>query len=474
MSAGGQWILTAGGPTRGIHEERLFTQGEPTSLVRNDGVGSFDPLPVAELLAEGDAGPSHEDATPSGTDPPQAKPVAGPAKPWLTLAALLIMAGVVVGILGITGGGRRGVAETTTTVNPILRVLPDLPRATTPTTESPIERALRALPPPSTPTTESPIERALQALPRSTTPAPTSPVTTKASASNASSRTGATRVTQPSLVKKPTTSIAATTTLPVTTTTTSVGPALQAWYLAYGSIFNTLQTDTEKLQRALDSTSQANYSTVDPYWQELFADAGQAILLPAIPDGTTQSEWASALGDLSAGATQSILGSLGTTASSVPPIFSQGSALITTGTTQMNGALGSIESLASTTSKPSRSQVSAWYQSQEATFNTLQTDINKLDTAFSSTASSSYSTVDPYWQQLMSDAESAMTMAPVPDALIQSYWTTALGDLTLGSGDCIASSEGLPPNLFDQGVALIESGTSYLSTALASVQGLVG
>ncbi len=422
----------------GIHEERLFAQGEPTPLVRDDGVGSFDAISTVEVPSEGADGPGRERGEPLGAPVEQSpnrvatpradghssgpRPSKVPAKPWVTAAVSLIAAGVVVGLLGVAGVGRSGGSSTTSTLKPPGHVVLNLPPSTT---ESPIERALRAQP---TTTTESPIERALQALPRSTTTEPTTsaatvPVQTKTPSTSAAvaSRPPSSQVSNPSTHPPTTeaTSIAAATTLPLTTATTSVGQADEAWYLSYGTVFNTLQTDIEKLNRALASTSPNSYSTLIPYWKELFTDAGQAMTLPSIPGASTQSEWASALGDLSEGASECIIGSVGTsggggTAVSFPPIFSQGSAFITTGTTQMDSAAGSVQSSAAATSAASRSQVSVWYQSHGATFTTLQGDITKLNASFGSAGSSGYSTVDPEWQQLMNDAESAFCIAGDP------------------------------------------------------------
>lgn len=357
----------------GIHEERLFAQGEPTPLVRDDGVGSFDAISTVEVPSEGADGPGRETGEPHGAPVEQSpnrvataradghssgpQPSKVPAKPWVTAAVSLIAAGVVVGLLGVAGVGRSGVSPTTSTPKPPGHVVLNLPPSTT---ESPIEHALRAQP---TTTTESPIERALQALPRSTTTQPTAPVTTapvttapaqtKAPSTSAASaaRPPGAQATPPSTHPVPTSSqpIAPATTLPPVTTTTSVGQADQAWYLSYGTVFTTLQTDIEKLNQALNSTAPSSYSTLIPSWKQLFTDAGHAMTLPSIPDATTQSEWASALGDLSEGASECIIGSVGITggagaAVSIPPIFSQGSALITTGTTLLDSAAGSVQS----------------------------------------------------------------------------------------------------------------------------------
>jgi len=275
----------------------------------------------------------------------------------VTAAVSLIAAGVVVGLLGVAGVGRGAGSPTTTTMHPPGRVLLNLPPTTI---ESPLERALRALPPT---TTESPLERALQALPRSTTTQPTAPVTTApvttaparamapSTTASMASRPLGTQATPPSThpVPTPSTSIAPATTLPLVTATTSVAQADQAWYLSYGTVFNTLQTDIENLNQALTATAPNSYSTLIPDWKVLFTDAGHAMTLPSIPDANTQSEWASALGDLSEGASECIIGSVGITggagaAVSIPPIFSQGSALITTGTTLLNSAAGSVQS----------------------------------------------------------------------------------------------------------------------------------
>jgi hypothetical protein len=469
----------------GIHEERLFANGEPTPLVRNQGIGSFSPLPLTESEPNVDAkatrpGPTEgaaADATSvDGADPSvesgstKRQGAIRPTKPMVALAALLILAGVVVGVLGISGVGGNGSAETTTTQSPLVSMLRHLPPLTT---VIPPQRQTEAVP---TTTTPGPLESALQALPPSTSPPATTPPTTKPRTTTTTPRAAAPVVTQPAKHGPAVSSIVATTTLPLTTMTTSVGDADQQWYLAYGSVFNILQTDIEKLDRALASTAPSSYVDIHPYWQELSIDANYAISLPPIPDGGTQSAWATALGDLSEGATECILGSIGTPAGAAftPTIFNQGAAFITTGTTQFDGAVTSVESSAAVTSVPSRSQVQAWNQAHGALVSTLQTDVTKLNAAFAATMSSDYSTVVPFWQQLSSDAQSALKSAPIPDRLIQSYWTTALDDLAQGSSDCIESSEALPPNLFDQGVSSIASGATYLTTSVGAIQSLVG
>jgi hypothetical protein len=140
----------------------------------------------------------------------------------------------------------------------------------------------------------------------------------------------------------------------------------------------------------------------------------------------------------------------------------------------MDGALASVQQLSAATSAAARDQVGSWYQAHSATFKTLQTDVSGLNAAFSSTSSANYSTLDPSWQQLAADARRALALPLIPDPLIQAYWSTALGDLVDGSTDCVGTSEALPPNLFDQGVALITSGSSYLSTSAQAVQALIG
>jgi len=431
----------------GIHEERLFAHGEATPLVRDGGIGSFDAPPATRRRsASGDG--------------------KGPTKPMLALAALLITAGVVVGIVGIATVGGRPSVETTTTLNPLVQTLLHLPPLTT---VIPPQRELQA--PPTT--TLSSIERALAALPRTTTP----PATTSPTTHPTVATTVAPRVTQPPKRSTPVTAaIVPATTLPLTTLATTVGQADLGWYLAYGSVFNTLQTDIEKLDRALASTSTSLYADVDPYWQELSIDANYARTVPPVPDAGAQSKWATALADLGQGATDSILGSAADSsgAGSLPPIFNQGSALVTTGTTQLDEALSSVESQAAATSAPSRAQVRAWDQAHGSVVTALQTDLSRLSSAFMSSGPSDYSSVDPSWQQLLSDAQSAMNLAPIPDGLTQSYWATALNDLIQGSTDCIGSPEALPPNLFDQGVASIDSGTAYLTTAATAIQSLVG
>jgi hypothetical protein len=464
----------------GIHEERLFAHGEPTSVVRNDGIGSLDAPPVTGA-GPAEPGSAGLDATPSNPVRPGAatgdgrleknRQIRHPTKPMLALAALLIAGGVVVGYLGLGGSGSG--STTTTTENPIVRVLPELPRATTP-----------LIPPqqsttPVSPTTAAltPLEQALAALPKSTTPPATATATAK-SGSGPVVTSAAVRVTQPPkrAAPTPTSSVVPATTLPLTTMTTSVSQADRAWVLAYGSVFNTLQSDVEQLDRALQSTSPDLYPDVHPYWQDLFVDANYAASLPPIPDSATQSEWSTALSDLNQGAAACILGTAAApgTVGFIPATFDKGSSLVTTGTTQLDSTISSIESLAAATSVPSRSQVRAWDQAHGPIFATLQTDISKVDAAFPANEQSDYSAVDPFWQQLLSDAQSAMQLPPIPDALIQSYWSTALSDLIQGSSDCLGSSEALPPNLFDQGVASRNTGATYLGTSVTEVQALIG
>ncbi len=470
----------------GIHEERLFAHGEPTPLVRDNGIGSFDSAPVADdpsrpgptaaAFVSEPIGSAFTGTTPWATARPgrnsKSTEVRGrPTKPMLGLAALLIGAGVVAGILGIAGVGAGGNAVTTTTENPLVRIFLHLPPATTQLIPP---HELQAAPPTTNLTS---LEQALRALPRTTTPPVTPPPTaTPPRESSPTPKAAASRVTQPPRQPAPVvaSSIVATTTLPLTTLTTSVGDADQGWLVAYGSAFNTVQTDIEKLDRALGSSGPSLYANVHPYWQELHVDAGYALSLPPIPDTANESAWATALGDLSEGAAECIIGSAGAPGSAqfVPTIFNQGAAFITTGTTQLDGTLASVESLAAAASAPSRAAVRGWNQAHGTVFAALQSDLNKLNSAFSSAAASDYSTVAPSWQALLSDAQSALKLAPIPDALIQSYWATALNDLIQGSSDCLGSSEALPPSLFDQGVALIDSGTTWLSTSVGAVQSL--
>ena len=232
----------------------------------------------------------------------------------------------------------------------------------------------------------------------------------------------------------------------------------------------------EKLDRSLSSTDETFYPNVHPYWQELLIDANYAASLPSIPDAASQSAWSTALTDLSEGSAACILGTAGVPGAVgfVPATFDKGSALVTTGTTDLAQALSSVEATAAATSVASRSAVRGWDQAHSAVFTALQADITTLNAAFPSAGPTDYSAIDPDWQKLMSDAQSAVTLPPIPDVLIQSYWSTALNDLIGGSSDCIGSSEALPPNLFDQGVASIETGSDFLTTTSQAVHTLLG
>ena len=211
--------------------------------------------------------------------------------PLFPMAGLLIAVGLLVGLIGLVGGGGSGGTQTPTTLNSLARAFLTLPPRTT---ISPLERALRALPPP---TVLTPLERELQALPRSTTPSPTTPPpttpprttpprTTPATSVSSPARSFATGTTRPRRGRLPAhrrAVIVPTTALPLTTMTTSVGQADQAWFLAYGSVFNVLQTEIEKLDRALGAISPTLYPTVHPYWQELAVDAGLRRSCPPSP-----------------------------------------------------------------------------------------------------------------------------------------------------------------------------------------------
>ena len=109
----------------GIHEERLFTSGEPTPLVRDRGIGSVDPPPRADV--ESGAEPAPKRAAPEPVDsalgsavflgalPPSGPGAASgrgavgtrPAKPFVVAATALIGAGVIVGLFALHVGGER-------------------------------------------------------------------------------------------------------------------------------------------------------------------------------------------------------------------------------------------------------------------------------------------------------------------------------------------------------------------------------
>ena len=104
------------------------------------------------------------------------------------------------------------------------------------------------------------------------------------------------------------------TTLPLTTLITTVGQADEGWYLAYGSVFNTLQTDIEKLDRAVASTSQ-DCSRGGSLLAGALCRRGLRHLAATVPDAGAESGWAAALADLGEGATDSILGTAAATGS---------------------------------------------------------------------------------------------------------------------------------------------------------------
>jgi phosphatidylinositol-3-phosphatase len=255
----------------GIHEERLFRDGGPTALVRDDGIGSLDALPTTERHAEGSTSATQRDPTendtgraPSahridvvgslwraGTKLPiegrsqKSQEAKGPNKAPLRTGLILIAVGLLLGVMGITGGGKeKQSAQGATTRNSVERVLRAQPPAQTltsleralkaipgNTTLNRLEQALEALPPATTETsvvnalqalppdaTLSSLESALRALPRTKTPPATSP-----RGPVAPSRTPQTLVTQlpPRPPPSPTVPIVPTTTLSPTTTTTT-------------------------------------------------------------------------------------------------------------------------------------------------------------------------------------------------------------------------------------------------------------
>jgi phosphatidylinositol-3-phosphatase len=193
----------------GIHEERLFRDGEPTCLVKDGGVGSVDartaerhqrtgirrrrstpratssrraPSTAPLFLAHEQGSQRRERAhvglwaVPAGAGPAlwlDAPPVARlpragyivkvPAKALTMAAVALIIGGIVIGTVTIEGGsGRSGRANAQPGIRPLAGGLQALPPDTT---LSSIERALLALP---KATTLTPVERVLSALPPTT------------------------------------------------------------------------------------------------------------------------------------------------------------------------------------------------------------------------------------------------------------------------------------------------------------------
>jgi hypothetical protein len=253
---------------------------------------------------------------------------------------------------------------------------------------------------------------------------------------------------------------------------TPPGQAMLSWYLANGATLNTVATAVSKLARTVNGTTPNLYSTIHPYWQELESDANSAMAAIPIPDAVTQSSWTTALSDLSQGAADCLAG---TPAGFSLPICNQGLALISTGTTQLDSAIISVEAMAVDATVSSSDQVQAWYLAYGSGFNTLQTDLTALNNAFLTTPVYYYHPlVDPYWQQLATDAQHVMSLPAIPDAAIQMSWTMALNNLVQGSHDCLSTSEALPPSVFDQGVALIQTGTNWFNDTATYVRALAG
>lgn len=235
----------------GIHQTRLFTQGEPTAVVKDNGIGSLDAPPVTPRHAgEGASATArhHVDGSPAGMMsvasvlvPPTAscsdlavdrhrhhhsagssanqgdpvgtvsqrdlnpsigrlvevrRAIKYRAKTVQTIALILTTVGVLVAVLAIVGETNRSVL-TATKLSPPVREL-------------------------SPPTTLTPLERAFRALPRSTAPA-----TSSSQSSNALSTTSPTPVTQLSPTSFPrgsTESVVPTTTSGTTTRTNAPTP----------------------------------------------------------------------------------------------------------------------------------------------------------------------------------------------------------------------------------------------------------
>lgn len=249
----------------GVHEERLFRDGQPTALVRNSGIGSLDapatrwrPTPGGPRTVGRSSVESHTRGTASAAQgslvgtlwhPGARTPIEDHSdhgkvdkhstQPWLSMAALLVVVGVLIGVIQIAdgGSGNRN-AQSATTLNSVAGQLPDqtltsleralkkLPRdaklnrieqeleALPPnTTVTTLVHALEALPPSTTVTT---LERALKALPRVANPTASSPRGT-----SAPPRTSPTQVTQsaPRPLPGPTPATVSTSAVPATTTT---------------------------------------------------------------------------------------------------------------------------------------------------------------------------------------------------------------------------------------------------------------
>lgn len=205
----------------GIHHARLFTHGEPTALVKDDGIGSLDAPPITQVHAGRRASAvdgnrhhrsagssanqvdllgivSQRDLKPSiGGLAEMKQAVTRHAKILQTVALILMTMGVIAAVFTIVGVG-----ETTRS-------------ALTATKLTPPMRSPRVVPPP---TTLTPLERAFRALPRSAAPA-----TSSSQNSNALSTTSPTTVTQLSPTSLPpgSTESAVPTTTPSRTTATS-------------------------------------------------------------------------------------------------------------------------------------------------------------------------------------------------------------------------------------------------------------
>ena len=174
----------------GVHEQRLFRDGEPTQLVKDDGIGRLDPVSIAERRALVGVDPSTSEVGVDASDvavraPEQAVVAASPwqpygappdggrswwarrlprsARPVIPVAAVLLGVGLVLSVFGLVSGGAKTIGGPSGTARSLAHSLGGVPRSTL----TSLELALSGLP---KTTTLSRLEQELQALPKGTSP----------------------------------------------------------------------------------------------------------------------------------------------------------------------------------------------------------------------------------------------------------------------------------------------------------------
>lgn len=147
-------------------------------------------------------------------------------------------------------------------------------------------------------------------------------------------------------------------------------------------------------------------------------------------------------------------------------------AVVVLGLAACSSSSGKPISAATTGSPNVKAAIGAWFNGGgESRITAVSTDANTAATASSNLDATA---LRAGCSALQKDVESAQAYAPIPDAQMQSAWSSALAQYARAATDCVAGVDGMDATVISRAASELGAGAKFLDQATARAQELSG